>query len=388
MRLRRLAVFCQQPAALVRSRGARCRQNRWPVTRHRRREVIRRSRQAGMAANCRRSAESRRPGPVLHPASPSYCGVLRGRRLDDLRDLPAPPSCLGVKRCRRLHDWLSHPAATNPREVAQSRRADWEAARPAPPSSASVKAGDREGSHRRRSRRALEHLDLDSLAAPTRCGAEIRPCPTSPVPGRRTRGHVGTAGLSGRRLGTTDQPATPSHSGKEKLDGRPYPTPDRRIRRCHRAVAPDGCRLGCPARELAATTRHAAADTDVPLPRQIIRHLGWDRCLVAAPSCRASAVTTVPPARHNCRRPGSVQGWAAAPRRCRLQAVLGQPAAHSHWTQEARAPRVVRPTLRTVGSPRDGTSTCTARAPRAALDDDDAGRGDAPCRAPGPACGS
>jgi len=115
--------------------------------------------------------------------------------------------------------------------------------------------------------------NLDSPAAPTRCGAEIRPCPASPVPGRRTRGPDGTACPTGHRLGTTDQPATPSHSGEEKLDGRLYPTPDRHVCRYRRAVAPNGRRLDCPAREPAAPTRHAVADTAVPLPRQIVRHL-------------------------------------------------------------------------------------------------------------------
>jgi len=190
-----------------------------------------------------------------------------------MRDLLAAPCCLGVKRGRRLHDWLGHPAATNPREVAQSRRADWDTARPAAPSSTSVKAGDMEGSHRHRIRRALELLDLDSPAAPTRCGAEIRPCPACHVPGRRTRSPVGMAGPTGHRLGTTDQRATRSHSGEEKLDSRPYRTADRRVRRCRQAGAANGRRLGCPAREPAAPSRHAAADTAVPLPCQIVRHL-------------------------------------------------------------------------------------------------------------------
>ena len=253
MRCRRLALDWHQPAALVPSRGARCRRNRRPVTRRRRREAIRRRRQAGMAAKRRISAQSRQPGRVLHPAAPSCRGVLRGRR---------------------LHDLLGHSAATNPREVAQSRRADWDAFRPGAPSSASVKAGNLERSHRRRSRRALELLDLDSPAAPTRCGAGIRPCPASPIPGRRTLGPIGTAGPTGSRLATTDQLATPRHSGEETLDGRPYPTHDRRVRRCRRAVAPNGCRLGCSAREPAAPTCHVAADTAVPFPRQIARHLG------------------------------------------------------------------------------------------------------------------
>jgi len=190
--------------------------------------------------------------------------------------------------------------------VAQSRRADRDDACQAAPSSASVKAGDMEGGHRRRSSRPRELLDLDSPAAPTSCCAEIRFCPAIPVPGRLFRGPVGTAGPTGRRLETTDQLATPSHSGEEKLDGRPHLTPDRFVRRCRRGVAPNGRRPDCPAREPAAPSRHAAAATPVPLSRPNVRHLGWDQCFVAAPSCRASAVTTVPPPRPNCRRPGSV----------------------------------------------------------------------------------
>jgi len=268
-------------AALVRRCGARCRWYRRPVMRRRRLAAIAqqlvaldrrlrafdalRSRRPPegwhrpAAGNCRGSAQSRLPGRVLHPAAPSCCRVPRGRRLDDVRDLPAAPSCLGVPRgrqiddsfdlpaapsCRsvpcgrRLDDLLGYPAATNPLYVAQSRWADRDAARPAAQNFASVRAGDREGSHRRRSRRAGELLDLGNPVAPTRCGAEIRPCPASPVPGRRTRGPVGTAGPTGRRLETTDRPATPSHSGEEKLDGRPYPTFNRRVRRCRQEVAP------------------------------------------------------------------------------------------------------------------------------------------------------
>jgi len=199
-----------------------------------------------------------------------------------------------------------HPAASNSRSVAQSRRADGDASRPAAPSFASVTAGDWDGSHRRRGHRAVDLLDLDSPAAPTRRDGEICLCPTSPVRGRRTRGPVGTAAPSGRRLEKTDQPATPSHSGEETLDGRPYPTPDRRVRRFRRAVAPNGRRLDGPGREPAAPFCHAAAATPVPLPLPNVRHLGWDQSLVPGPSCRALVVTTVPHPRPNCRRPGSV----------------------------------------------------------------------------------
>jgi len=419
LRRRRLAVVGQKPVALLHQWGARRRQYRRPVVRRRRLEVIRRRRLAGKGqqpatlvhscrarqrahdahrsrrrpvawhrpadASCRGSGQSRRSGGVLHSAAPSCCRVPRGRRIDDLLDLPAAPSCRGVQRGRRLDDLLGHPVATDPRSVAQSRRADGDAARPAAPSSASAKAADWDGSHHRRRHRAVDLLELDSPAAPTRCGGEICPCPVRPVPGRRTRGSVEKAALTGRLLEKFDQPATPSHSGEETLDGPPDATSDGRVRRYHRAVAPNGRRLDCPAREPAALTHHAAAATPVPLPRPSVRHLGWVQSLVLGPSCRAPAMTTVPPPRPNCRHPGSVKRWAAAPRRRRLPAILGQPAGHSYQGQEARAPHVVEPTVRTVGSARYSKSSCTAQAPRAALDDDDAGHGDAPCRAPCPA---
>ena len=237
--------------------------------------------------------------------APSCCRAPRGRRLHTLRDHPAAPSCRGVQRGRRLDDFLGHPAATNPRSVAQSRRADGDAARPAAPSSAWAKVGD-DGSHRRRGHRASDLLDSDGPAAPTGCGGEIRPCPASPVAGRRTRGPVRTAAPSGRRHEKTNQPATPGHSGEETLDSLPYPTPDRRVRRSRRAVATNGRRLDGLAREPAAPTRHVAAATPVPLPLPNVRHLGWDQSLVPCLSCRAPVVTTVPPPRPNCRRPGSV----------------------------------------------------------------------------------
>jgi len=190
--------------------------------------------------------------------------------------------------------------------VAQSRRADGDAACPVAPSSAWAKAGDWDESHSHRDDRAAVLLDFGTPAAPTGRGGEIRTSPASPVPGRRTRGPVLTAARGGHWLEKTDQPATPGHSGEETLDGRPYPTPDHRVRRDRLAVAPNGRRLDSLAREPAAPTFHAAAATPVPLPLANVHHLGWNQSLVPGPSCRAPAVTTVTSPRPNCRRLRSV----------------------------------------------------------------------------------
>jgi len=216
-------------------------------------------------------------------------------------------------------------------------------------------ADDQEESHYLRCRRSVV-LDLSIPSAPTRCGAEIRSNRRSPTPDRRARRCRRPAAPNGRRL---------DYSGAENLDGRPTPTLDRRCRRCRLPEAPNGRRLDRAAGEPAARTRCANVATPVILPHPSGRHLGFVQCLVAAPSFRAAAVKTVPIPRPDFRRPGLVKGWAAAPSRRQLTAVLGQPPAQR---RDAPAPRAVGPTLSTAGNPPGGTSTCTARALRDALD--------------------